>query len=65
MIKRTLTTLALAAALLGASSGLSGDVGSATGVDVGHRLSDLACTEDMACWDCSTMGNGICGTVTP
>jgi Spy/CpxP family protein refolding chaperone len=19
------------------------------------------CQEDMACWDCSTMGNGICG----
>lgn len=21
-----------------------------------------ACQEDMACWDCRTMGNGICGT---
>jgi hypothetical protein len=22
------------------------------------------CVEDMACWDCSTMGNGICGGLT-
>ena len=21
------------------------------------------CTEDMSCWDCSTMGNKICGVV--
>lgn len=23
------------------------------------------CTEDMACWDCKTMGNHICGPVAP
>lgn len=23
------------------------------------------CEEDMPCWDCRTMGNGICGTVEP
>jgi len=22
------------------------------------------CTEDMDCWDCSTMGNMICGTIS-
>ncbi len=22
------------------------------------------CTEDMDCWDCSTMGNGVCGPLT-
>lgn len=22
---------------------------------------DPICFEDMACWDCSAMGNGICG----
>lgn len=21
----------------------------------------ITCTEDMACWDCTTMGNGRCG----
>lgn len=21
----------------------------------------ITCAEDMACWDCSTMGNGRCG----
>jgi hypothetical protein len=25
----------------------------------------LVCTEDMACWDCTTMGNENCGTVKP
>lgn len=24
-----------------------------------------ACQEDDPCWDCSTMGNRICGTTTP
>jgi hypothetical protein len=23
--------------------------------------SSTRCTEDMSCWDCRTMGNGICG----
>lgn len=22
------------------------------------------CMEDMACWDCTSMGNGICGGMT-
>jgi len=28
------------------------------------RLDDdqpVRCTEDMPCWDCETMGNGLCG----
>ena len=24
-------------------------------------LTERFCAEDMACWDCSTMGNGVCG----
>lgn len=23
------------------------------------------CTEEMPCWDCETMGNGVCGTTAP
>lgn len=26
-----------------------------------YRLDRLECQEDMACWDCETMGNKICG----
>lgn len=29
-------------------------------VKVGPATS-VRCTEDMACWDCETMGNQICG----
>jgi len=25
-------------------------------------ITDLRCTEDMGCWSCSTMGNGLCKT---
>lgn len=28
------------------------------------RLQTVRCEEDMPCWDCETMGNGICG-LTP
>ena len=28
-----------------------------------QRIKDAACQEDDPCWDCSTMGNGICGPV--
>jgi hypothetical protein len=24
-----------------------------------------SCEEDMACWDCNTMGNGLCGPDDP
>ena len=34
--------------------------------DIQRRVSTTAvvCLEDQACWDCSAMGNHICGTVT-
>ncbi len=32
---------------------------------IGPELVDPPCMEDMACWDCETMGNLICGPVTP
>jgi hypothetical protein len=28
----------------------------------GDRIFRTTCTEDMACWNCATMGNHICGT---
>lgn len=28
-----------------------------------HELDGTVCHEDEPCWDCSTMGNGICGDV--
>ena len=28
---------------------------------IDSRLDKLECQEDMACWDCETMGNLICG----
>jgi hypothetical protein len=26
-----------------------------------HHEPPPRCTEDMSCWDCTTMGNGVCG----
>lgn len=28
---------------------------------LGPNRSPIRCTEDMACWDCTTMGNRVCG----
>lgn len=30
--------------------------------DNGESDTGARCTEDMACWDCETMGNQVCGT---
>jgi hypothetical protein len=29
---------------------------------LGLTVDTTRCVEDMPCWDCRTMGNGICGT---
>ncbi len=52
MNKRTLVLIALLASilLLGVLGGLLAE------------QAQPVCTEDMACWDCKTMGNMICGT---
>jgi len=28
----------------------------------GDRVFRTGCTEDMACWNCQTMGNRVCGS---
>lgn len=28
---------------------------------IGLAQGSAKCTEDMACWDCKTMGNKVCG----
>lgn len=36
------------------------------GLSLYHPKADLPqphCVEDEACWDCETMGNGVCGAV--
>lgn len=30
----------------------------------GRTPDDVRCEEDMPCWDCTTMGNRICGPIT-
>ncbi len=43
---------------------LVGGCGVLTPQPAGHPPIVLTCEEDMPCWDCETMGNGICG-LTP
>ena len=31
------------------------------GVSQGNTIPPLSCYEDEPCWDCTTMGNGVCG----
>lgn len=40
-------------------------IGSYQAPTVSPEATVITCQEDMPCWDCETMGNGICGPIAP
>jgi len=56
-----LVAWAVVALATGAGESMRDPIPVPTGSPNGQVVPVTLCTEDMACWDCTTMGNLVCG----